>query len=223
MPFYTPLSPFCLLTVFGFVLSLQGVGVCVFFGRDVCRRWSDSSLFFTPFLSLPTPFSLPSFLHLLFSLSIISYLHSPSLLMQQHREQSLARVRLLGSICQQLCGKPCVPGATLTYDAGLAQFSLNSEGSFEKIKSDGGGGEKGTGAGVVMDDDEDTVEMDDTLSLGFSDDEDDMVLEMSGDEEEEEKEAVLTREKQEEEFDIEQLKVHNVFCSSGDFNWGKTT
>ena len=132
-------------------------------------------------------------------------------MMQQHREQSLARILLLGYFCRQLCGKPHITGATIGYNAVSGKFLVVSEGLFEEVKSEYGEreGER---------DDEDLVEIDNSLSFGFSgDDESDVIVELSDEEEEEDGEGEsleeagerddVMREEEEEGFEIEQLKV----------------
>lgn len=109
--------------------------------------------------------------------------------LQGHREQSVARVSLLNSLCQQLCqadgaDRTGIRGTTLSFNKQSKQFSLldtgPSGGASLEAGLEGEAREEGEGGSQPFDE---SFELD--MSFGFSDSDDDDVIEiLSGDEEE---------------------------------------
>lgn len=100
--------------------------------------------------------------------------------MQQHREQSIARVILMTQLCRQLSegnSNSVSTGFIVTYDQTSMKFSLKTSDIGGSAGTTGEGEEGGT---EYLDE---SFELERSLSLGFSDsDDDDVIEELSEDE-----------------------------------------
>lgn len=148
--------------------------------------------------------------------------------MQHHREQSVTRISLIAGFCRQLCeeascsskGKTAT-GVAITFDPLTNRFSTDSDqGSCNNFTSVGESESEDLDESLEID-----LE-DNSLSFGFSDsDSDDVIEELDDEEEEEEEEAaetgkgsreqaevgvIVSREVENENSKIEQLKVRKI-------------
>ena len=146
--------------------------------------------------------------------------------MQHHREQSVTRISLIAGFCRQLCeeascsskGKTAT-GVAITFDPLTNRFSTDSDqGSCNNFTSVGESESEDLDESLEID-----LE-DNSLSFGFSDSDSDDVIEELDDEEEEEEAAetgkgsreqaevgvIVSREVENENSKIEQLKVRKI-------------